>query len=120
MRSALLTASRTGPLNILHTFKHHLVLVGPARSVNDKDHHINVLQGAAGGLVHETIQGFLIVLVQAGGIHIDGLNIALGLDAEHVMPGGLRLARSNGQFLPQNMVEQRGLADVGADPTMAT
>ena len=54
----------------------------------------------------------LAVLVQARGIDIDRLHAALGLDAEHVVTGGLRLARGNRQLLPENMVEQGRLADV--------
>ncbi|MNE11966.1 hypothetical protein D3C80_1047450 [compost metagenome] len=70
----------------------HLVLLGPARAVDDEDHHVDVLQGRAGAAVHVTVERLVVVLVHPGGVDVDRLHRTLGLDAEQGMPGGLRLA----------------------------
>jgi hypothetical protein len=46
-------------------------------------------------------------------IHEQHLRIVAGLDTQHLVPGGLGLARGDRQLLPEQMVEQRGLAHIG-------
>ncbi|MNF83456.1 hypothetical protein D3C84_657810 [compost metagenome] len=101
-------------LHVLHALQHQLVLFGPAVAVDHEDHHIHILQGRRGAAVHVAVQRLVALLVQAGGVDVDRLHVALGLDAEHVVAGGLRLARGDRQFLPEDVVEQRGLAHVRA------
>src|SRR5690554_489883 len=91
----------------------HLVLIGPARAVDHEEHHVDIAQYLGGTAVHEAVEGLLGVLVQAGGIHVDGLDIVLGLDSQQGVPGGLGLARGDRQLLSQDMVEQRRLAHIG-------
>jgi len=100
------------PGNVLYALQHSLVLIGPAGTIDDENHHVDVLQRGGRGAVHVAVERGLAVLVQARGIDIDRLHAALGLDAEHVVTGGLRLARGDRQLLPENMVEQGRLADV--------
>ena len=45
--------------------------------------------------LHVKVQGLFAALVHARRINVDGLNIAFGLDAQHVVAGGLRLARGD-------------------------
>ena len=90
----------------------HLVLVGPARAVDDEDHHVDVLERRAGAAVHVAVERLVVVLVHAGGIDIDRLHRPLGLDAEQGVPGGLRLARGDRQLLAEDVIEQGRLADV--------
>ncbi|MNO78081.1 hypothetical protein D3C76_692080 [compost metagenome] len=100
-------------LDVLNTIEHKLIFLGPAGAIDHEDHHVDIFQRRRGSLVHVAVERFFVALVHAGGIDVDRLDITLGLDAEHVVPGGLRLARGDRQLLPQDMVEQRGLAHVG-------
>ncbi len=98
--------------HVLNTLEHHLVLVGPLGAINDKNHHINVFQRSRCGFVHVAVQGFLATFVHARSIDVDRLHVTFGLDAQHVVAGGLRLARSNRQLLTQNVVQQCGFTHV--------
>ncbi|MNH12281.1 hypothetical protein D3C79_718180 [compost metagenome] len=100
--------------HVLNAFEHQLVLIGPARTVDHENHHIDVLQGRRGIAVHVAVQGLVVGLVHTGGIDVDRLHVTLGLDAEHVVAGGLRLARGDRQLLAEDVVEQGRLAHVGA------
>jgi len=98
--------------DVLHTLEDHLVFVGPLGAVDHEDHHVDVLQRRRSGLVHVAVQGFLAAFVHAGGVDVDRLHVAFGLDAQHVVTGGLRLARGDRELLAEDVVEQRGLAHV--------
>src|SRR5690606_315790 len=85
-------------------------------------HHVDILECRRRRTVHIAVQSRLAARVYARGVDIDSLNGTLGLDPEHVVAGGLRLARGNGELLPEDMVEQRRFADIGSahDGDMAT
>lgn len=78
------------------TPKDHLV-ANPLSAIHDKDHHVDRLQRCRGGFVHVTVQRLFTALVHARGINIDRLHVAFGLDAQHVVASGLRLARGDRQ-----------------------
>ena len=108
--------------HVLHTLEDHLVFVGPLGAVDHEDHHVDVFQRGRGGLVHVAVQGFLAAFVHARSIDIHRLHVAFGLDAQHVVAGGLGLARGDRELLAEDVVEQRGLAHVRAadDGNIAT
>ena len=54
------------------------------------------------------------VVVNTRRVNVDRLLAAFGIDAKHDVPGGLRLSRGDSELLPKQVVEQRGLADVGS------
>ena len=76
------------PLELL---QHHLIGTGPRQLIHHEDHHIHVDQGGRRRLVHIAVQGPGLILMHARCIDINGLYRALGLDAQNLMPGGLRL-----------------------------
>src|SRR5690606_19090849 len=67
-----------------------------------------------GALVHEPVECVLRILVQARGIHVNRLDLALGLDAQQSVSRGLRLAGGDCQLLAEDVVEQGRLAHVGS------
>src|SRR5690606_1176933 len=83
------------------------------QAIDDEYHHIDIVQRLARRLVHHAIDRPRFVAMQAGGIDIDDLDVALGLDAEHAVARGLRLARGDADLLPEQVIEQRRLADIG-------
>ena len=97
---------------VLHALQHHLVFVGPLGAVNNEDHHVDVFQRRRSGFVHVAVEGLFAALVHARGIDVDRLHVAFGLDAQHVVAGGLRLARGDRQLLTQDMVQQCGFTHV--------
>ncbi len=100
--------------HVFHAVEHQLVFIGPACAVDHEDHHIDVLEGRRGGTVHVAVERGFAIAVQARRVDVDRLDGTLGLDAEHVVAGGLRLARSDRELLAEDVVEQRRLADIGA------
>ncbi|MNI21884.1 hypothetical protein D3C73_754260 [compost metagenome] len=98
--------------HVLDALENHLVFFGPLGAVDHEDHHVDVFQRRRSGLVHVAVQGLFAALVHTRGVDVDRLHIALGLDTEHVVTGGLRFARGDRQLLTQDVVQQRGLAHV--------
>ena len=66
------------------------------------------------GFVEHAVECALATTVNTGGINVDKLALAMGINAEHGMPRGLRLVRCDAQLLTDQAIEQGGFADVGA------
>ena len=101
-------------LEVAQLAEHHLVVLGPVGTVDHEHHHGHVPQGTGGGAVHQAVDGPLLFDVQTRGIHIDGLVVILGVDPQDPVTGGLGFLRGNADLLAKQLVEQGGLAHVGA------
>ena len=92
--------------------QHHLIRGRPGQLVHHEHHHIDINERRRGRLVHVTVNGPGLILMHARCVHVDRLHRPHGLDAKHLMTGGLRLAGSDAQLLPEDMVQQCGLAHI--------
>ena len=94
-------------------FGYACVFVVKAPCFANLDDDVHIVHALPGGAVHVAVDGFF-ALVDAGGINEDDLFFAFCPDAEQGMTGGLRFFRGDGDFLPDQVVNQCGFADVGA------
>ena len=81
---------------------------------DQQHHHVDVAQGFADALVHGFVQRACMPGLKTRCINEYKLRFVCGVDASHPVARGLRLARSNADFLSHQAIEQGGLADVGA------
>ena len=79
-----------------------------------KQDHVHFAQAAGHHAVHAAIQGIGVLGLKTGSVDEDELCLVLGEDAGDAVARGLRLARSDADFLPDQMVEQCGFAHIGA------
>src|SRR5690606_36764544 len=79
-------------------------------------------QGTLGRPVHIAVNGFFLLKMQPGRIHIDRQDIAFGLNPQDLVTGGLRSPGGDTELLPQDPVEQGRFAHVGSphDGNIAT
>ena len=90
------------------------VLVGGRHgAIHQPEHDVGVGKGLLRHVDHVLAQ-FVQRAVDAGRVEEEDLRVGLGDDAEDLVARGLRLGRDDGEFLPQQPVEQRGFARVGA------
>ena len=102
-----------GNLGRSHLLQHHFIFLGERRAVDHKNDGVYIFNRRAGRPVHKTIYRLAFNFMQAGRIDKNDLVFTLGFYPQHLMPRGLRLARSDTDLLPQYMVQKRGLAHIG-------
>ena len=90
-----------------------LVLARPAAGLDQEQYQVHVLERRASDAVHVPVQGALRRQVDARRVDVDDLATVGGLDAGDPLPRGLRLRGNDAEFLTQDPVHQRRLADVG-------
>jgi len=95
-------------------FQHRLVLVGPVQAVNDEHQDVDIGERSGRGSVQVAVERPLATVVQSGRIDEDGLSVADGVNPDDGVARRLRTARGDAQFLADQAVDQRRLADVGA------
>ena len=87
-------------------------VVKPLAGVDQQAHHVRIPGPAPGGDDHRPIKPALGA-EDAGRIHKDDLCFAMDRDAAHLRARGLHFARHDGDFRPDQRIEQRRLAGVG-------
>lgn len=78
----------------------------------DKNHQLNIANRAARRFVHQAVNGAFFFHMQARCIDVDRLIRAFSMDPHNAVTSCLRLAGSDGDFLPQQFVQQCGFANV--------
>ena len=79
-----------------------------------EQHHIHVAHAVGHHAVHAAIERIHVLGLETGRVHEYKLALFIGQNAGDAVARGLCLARGNADFLPDQMIEQRGLAHVRA------
>src|SRR5882724_2048022 len=95
-------------------FQQRAIFRSEALRFDDQSHHIDRFERSANRAVHHAIERTEMPGLESGRIDEDELGRLGGEDAAKAMSRGLRLARGDAEFLSQQRIHQRGLADVGA------
>jgi hypothetical protein len=95
------------------TSQHGFVLLVEAQRFDHEDDEIRVGERGGGGAIHRPIEGALLAQVQSGRIDEGELNAGAIQHTQHPMARGLRPRGDDGEFLADQRVQQRRLADVG-------
>ena len=88
------------------------LLVDPLAGVEQHADEVGVMRPAPGGRHHGAIEPSLRH-EDAGRIDQDDLGVVVDHDAADQRPGGLHLARDDGDLGADQRIDQRGLADIG-------
>ena len=94
--------------------QHLAVVLGEAPGFDDEEHQIDVGQHRDTARFIERLSALRCVGLEARGIDEHELRARLGGDAGDAVSGGLRLLGDDADLLPDQAVEQRRFADVGA------
>src|SRR5258706_13574718 len=97
-----------------HLCQHHAIFCAEALRFDNQDRHIDRLERSANRAVHHAIGRTAMPRLESGRIDEDELRRLRREDTAKAMSSGLRLARGDAEFLPQQRIHQGGLADVGA------
>src|SRR5258706_840645 len=97
-----------------HLFQQHAIFCAEALRFDDQDRHIDRLERSANQAVHHAIERTAMPSLESGRIDEDELRRLRREDTAKAMSSGLRLARGDAEFLPQQRIHQAGLADVRA------
>ncbi len=97
-----------------NAFQDRAVLGREAARLDHEQRHVGVARGLAGAAVQPAVQDASGARLLARGVDEHVLATVPREDAGYQMPGGLRPGRDDRQLLPDQPVEQAGLADVGA------
>ncbi len=101
-------------VNALEQLGNVLVFVGGGRAaIHQPEHHVGV-GNCLLGHTHHVLAQLVQRSVDAGGVEKEDLRVGHCDNAQNLVARRLRLGGDNGQFLPQQAVEQRGFAHIGA------
>ncbi len=89
------------------------ILVTEAQCLDHEYHHIRIQGRCRSGAVHGAVQRPAFLPVQSRCIDESNLRIRQVHQTQHTVARGLRLGRDDGELLPRQRIEQRGLADIG-------
>ena len=97
--------------------RQHLGIVeAELASLDQEPHHVHIAQGGGDGAVQVAVQGGAaahLFGLEAGRVDKYKLRSAQGADAGDAVAGGLRFARGDADLLPDQRIEQGGLAHIG-------
>ena len=98
---------------IADALEHGLVFLVEAQRLDHEHDQVRIGQRGGGGAVHGAIERALLAEVQAGRVDEGDLHAGPVEHAEDAMARGLRPRGDDGEFLADERIEQRRLADVG-------
>jgi len=87
-------------------FEHPFIVIRPAQTLHQKDQHIDIVDDRTRHPVHIAVHAMFATAMQARCIDIDNLAAGDIVDAEQGVPRGLRLARSDAEFLAEQFIQQ--------------
>ena len=109
----LVDDQQLGMIDGRHLGKDRLgLLVDPLAGVEQHADEVGVMRPAPGGRHHGAVEPSLRH-EDAGRIDQDDLGVVVDHDAADQRPGGLHLARDDGDLGADQRIDQRGLADIG-------
>ena len=91
-----------------------LILIGPLERLDHEQHQIGIAHRGGGGAIHGAVERALLAQVQARGVDEGDLRLGQLQQADHPMARGLRARRDDAELLPDQGIQQRGLADIRA------
>ena len=97
---------QTGQPPLANLLQHHGILFRPGCSIDHEYHQVDIAHGGCRGPVHVAIDCLFRALVKPRCVDKNSLVSGLGLDSECAVPGGLRLARGDTDFLAQQVIKQ--------------
>ena len=98
---------------IRQQLEHFLIAFVITQCFQHVDHHLHIAQAAGDDTIHPTVQGIEVFGLESRRIDEHELRMLVGVDSMDAMTSGLGLARGDADLLPDQVVKQRGLADVG-------
>ena len=93
--------------------KHFGIGLIEAACFDDEEHQIDVVDDAQNRLVERAVKRVAVPGLEAGRIDKDKLGCSDAANARDAVARGLRLARGDADLLPNQRIEQCGLADIG-------
>ena len=95
-------------------FHHDAVGIGKAHGFDDENDGIDAAQRFGDVLIEAVVQGVAVFGLEAGRIDENELGGVVGVNAGNAVARGLGFFTGNADFLPDEVIHQRGFADVGA------